>query len=243
MNVSILIPCHNGSPHLAQCLQSALEQDPREVILYNDASTDDSLEIAAAFPQVQVIGGGSSPIGLQAARAALTEAAAGDWLQFLDADDYLLQHKIAAQLSVMQPEEISYCAYNCRRGGQDTKVLPHDPLLKSLALWEFLPQAACLLFPKSIASIARPMDYPTCGDYKFLIDCLKAGYQFRRVDFVGSVYRSSWSANQVTADAIEGYNNRGRVINEIELNFPEWSGTVEIGLRRLEFERSQLNGV
>ena len=49
--VSIVIPCHNAAPWLAQALESALAQtwSPTEIILVDDGSTDESLAIARTF--------------------------------------------------------------------------------------------------------------------------------------------------------------------------------------------------
>ncbi len=57
--VSILIPCHNAAPWLAETLKSALGQTwpNTEVILIDDGSTDDSLVVASQFdhPNLRVI--------------------------------------------------------------------------------------------------------------------------------------------------------------------------------------------
>ncbi len=45
--VSVIIPVHNAGPYLLDCLQSVLNQTyrPLECVLFNDKSSDDSLEI------------------------------------------------------------------------------------------------------------------------------------------------------------------------------------------------------
>ncbi len=101
--VSILIPCYNAAPYLEQSIRSALAQCTTvsaEILLWDDGSTDDSVEIARRFvPQIQVMGDGINRGG-NIARNRLLSSARGDWLQYLDADDLLLPKKIASQLAV-----------------------------------------------------------------------------------------------------------------------------------------------
>jgi glycosyltransferase involved in cell wall biosynthesis len=100
--VSILIPCHNAGPWLAQTLESALAQTwPRtEIILVDDGSDDDSRAVAARFEArgVRIVAQGNR--GASAARNAAISESRGDWLQFLDADDLLAPDKIARQMAV-----------------------------------------------------------------------------------------------------------------------------------------------
>jgi glycosyltransferase involved in cell wall biosynthesis len=103
--VSILIPCHNAAPWLAETLESALAQTwaEKEIILVDDGSTDASLGIARRFEArgVRVIAQANA--GASAARNAAWRASRGAWLQFLDADDLLAPDKIRRQLELAAP--------------------------------------------------------------------------------------------------------------------------------------------
>lgn len=102
--VSILIPCYNAAPFLAETLDSALAQTwPRiEIIVVDDGSTDDSLTVARRFAshKVQVFYGPNR--GAPAARNEALRHAQGDFFQFLDADDLLATDKIARQMATLQ---------------------------------------------------------------------------------------------------------------------------------------------
>lgn len=108
--LSVLIPAHNPGPYLNEALQSVLTQlDARsEVIVFNDASTDqtaaclgewatvasDAATTPEAGPRLRVIH--QTPgVGVSAARNALLQAARGQWLWFLDADDRLRPGAVA----------------------------------------------------------------------------------------------------------------------------------------------------
>lgn len=101
MNFSIVIPCHNAEATILQCLCSAADQSlpPYEIIVVNDASSDSSRQIIEScnIPLHLINANIRSAAG---ARNAGIEAARGQWLAFLDADDvwYRDHLKRAAQL-------------------------------------------------------------------------------------------------------------------------------------------------
>lgn len=91
--VSIIIPVHNGALTLRRCLRSVLRQTWRdiEVLLVNNASTDDSLALcqtfAAADRRVTVMD--TAVPGVSHARNLGLRQARGKYLQFVDCDDWL----------------------------------------------------------------------------------------------------------------------------------------------------------
>src|SRR5262245_42280315 len=94
--VSILIPCYNAERWIAQAIESALAQTgvEKEVIVVDDGSTDRSLDVIRQFDgHIRWETGPNRGGG--ASRNRLLELARGNWLQYLDADDYLLPDKIA----------------------------------------------------------------------------------------------------------------------------------------------------
>lgn len=104
--VSILIPAYNAEKWIRFAIESALGQtySPIEVIVADDGSTDGTLrEIANFGERVKLIAGCHA--GANAARNLLTENAAGEWLQYLDADDYLLPNKIADQMHFVEQND------------------------------------------------------------------------------------------------------------------------------------------
>lgn len=99
--VSILIPCYNAARWLGETLESALAQTwPRcEIILVDDGSTDESLQLARRFETRGVRVLMQANAGAAAARNTAFYAASGQFIQFLDADDLLAPHKIERQLA------------------------------------------------------------------------------------------------------------------------------------------------
>lgn len=93
--ISILIPARDEAANIAQCVRSLLNQqfDPYEVIVLDDESQDETLEILHQLqvesPRLKVIQGKPLPAGWRGKNWAchqLSQAARGDRLLFVDAD-------------------------------------------------------------------------------------------------------------------------------------------------------------
>lgn len=93
MKFSIIIPVYNVAKYLPACLDSIMEQSfaDFEVICVNDGSTDDSLvvleEYAAKFPQLRIVN--QENAGTAAARNHGVMEAKGDYVWFVDSDDWV----------------------------------------------------------------------------------------------------------------------------------------------------------
>ena len=108
MQLSIIIPAYNAAAFLERSIQSALRAGSQvpgqwELLLVDNNSTDDSRAIMEAFerqhPQhIRTLT--ALKQGAPSARNEGLRVATGEWVQFLDADDYLLDTKIAAQLAL-----------------------------------------------------------------------------------------------------------------------------------------------
>jgi GT2 family glycosyltransferase len=86
---SVIIPACNSAATLTRAIESVLAQSwpADEIIVIDDGSTDDTLQLARGFgDQVRVIH--QSNAGVSVARNQGAEVATGDWLAFLDADDW-----------------------------------------------------------------------------------------------------------------------------------------------------------
>lgn len=93
--ISIIVPIYNAENYLQRCLDSLIDQglksDEYEIILVNDGSTDGSQIICESyqkrFSQIQLIT--QTNAGVAAARNKGLEIAIGEYICFVDADDYL----------------------------------------------------------------------------------------------------------------------------------------------------------
>lgn len=113
--ISVLIPTYNRAHLIPKALDSVLQQDfrPLEVLVVDDGSTDDTPRLASSWPPlvryIQKANGGVS-----SARNLGIREAKGDWIAFLDSDDWWEPGKLRAQVQALaaQPD-----ARFCYTGG------------------------------------------------------------------------------------------------------------------------------
>lgn len=92
MTFSIIIPIYNSSPFINTCVNSILKQTYKdfEIILVNDGSTDDSLEVCQKLKecsnQIKIINKKNG--GASSARNEGIKNSIGEYLLFVDSDDY-----------------------------------------------------------------------------------------------------------------------------------------------------------
>jgi glycosyltransferase involved in cell wall biosynthesis len=115
MNISVIIPSYNSSKTLLRCLESVLDQTfpVFEIIVCDDGSDDDSYQIIQKFHYVNIKwidcgrnGGPAIPrnIGILNSK--------GDWIAFLDSDDYWRKDKIEKQVKLINENNFNAICSN-----------------------------------------------------------------------------------------------------------------------------------
>jgi len=230
--VSILIPCYNAERWIEGAIKSALTQDynDTEVIVVDDGSTDNSWGIIEGFgPRIRTER--TSNRGAGSARNYLLELSQGEWLQYLDADDYLLPNKISDQVTILEnisdadliysPEIFEY--HWSKEVVKDIPGIPEprDPWIL-LAKWR-LPQTGAALWRKqSIMDVGGwKEDQPCCQEHELYLRLLKKGKKFIYCTDSGAVYRK-WSDDTICErDQSETYRQRLKIIDEADLYLRE----------------------
>ncbi len=135
--VSIVIPCYNAEMYVREAIESALEQTyPNiEVIVIDDGSTDNSLEIVKSFGDGIRWETGENR-GAAAARNRGLELADGEFIQFFDADDVLMPDKIERCLEAFTPDIDAVFCKNVFFGDHDLAPYP-PPLIYRIARFMF----------------------------------------------------------------------------------------------------------
>lgn len=121
MKLSIVIPMYNVEKYIGKCIESCLEQDvdnnSYEILCVNDGSPDESAELARGFARqhtnIRVIDRPNG--GLSAARNTGIDHAQGEYLFFVDSDDWIKENCLGAiikQLNEEQPDVLAICAAN-----------------------------------------------------------------------------------------------------------------------------------
>ena len=98
--VSVIIPAYNAERHILECVTSVLNQTHKhlEIIIVNDGSTDDTLNILNSIHDNRIILINQENQGCSSAKNTGLKVAKGDYIQYLDADDVLSSDKIENQL-------------------------------------------------------------------------------------------------------------------------------------------------
>lgn len=133
--VSIVMPCYNAAPHLAQSVGSVLAQTAGnwELVVVDDGSSDDSWQelgrLASGEPRIRAFRQANA--GAAAARNHALREARGDYITFLDADDTWhpdFLESMQAALNNTAGHGLAYCGWQNRGlgGGRDAPFVPPD---------------------------------------------------------------------------------------------------------------------
>ena len=203
--VSIIVPVYNAQAYLDQCVKSVLAQTYRDIqlILVNDGSSDGSGahcdRLAAQDSRITVIH--QENAGVSAARNAGLNAAKGEYIGFVDADDWIAPDAYEQALSAMDGCDIAMwdavTVFDDGRTEPDTiSLLNSDQILKKAdwtpqllqymagAVWRCLYRAELLediRFPVGIKlSEDRLFNLQAMGKAK-TVGYLKRGMYYRTI--------------------------------------------------------------
>ena len=125
--VSIIMNCFNGERYLKEAIDSIFAQtvEDWEIIFWDNASTDNSSDIAKSYGNKLRYFSNDITIPLGAARKLALEKAEGEWIAFLDVDDYWFPNKLEKQLDALDRggREHVLCYAGIREIRPDGKVI------------------------------------------------------------------------------------------------------------------------
>lgn len=128
VDVSVVIPAYNAEKYIVDCLNSVVSQTvtPREIIVVNDGSTDETLAIVqkyeAKYSNIKCVS--KKNAGLSEARNTGIQEASSEFIAFLDSDDMWCSGKLEKQLTLFDIANdklgLVYSAYKlCDQEGQE----------------------------------------------------------------------------------------------------------------------------
>ncbi|MBW4562081.1 MAG: glycosyltransferase [Mojavia pulchra JT2-VF2] len=261
--VSIIINCFNQGHYLDRSVKSVLSQTLADIecLIIDDGSKDTTRQVAENLmnidPRVKYFFKENS--GLPSSRNFGAQQAQGEWIQYLDADDWIHEDKIRFQLSYLQDintnEDIVFYS-NYERvfiDEQENIVRSQENIIGSLAtsqliqrllIPDFLTDSPhpCLqqamLLKKSILHRTKfPEHLKALGDRYFAIDILSAGVKFIYTPMIGAYYTKHQSNrtnnwNYMKKYYIAFYEN-------VAKNYPSLKPFFQIGLEYLLEEAIQ----
>lgn len=171
--ISIIVPVYNTEHKIKKCINSIVNQEYKniEIIIVNDGSTDNSLkicnEMANIDSRIMIIN--QDNLGVSAARNIALKKVTGNYVIFVDSDDYLEENSIQNIVNSLEDYDIVSFGYRyiyeCKKINVDFKyndrILNQDEAIKLLllnkifigALWNKVFKRECiekLLFDEDI---------------------------------------------------------------------------------------------
>lgn len=127
--VSIIIPIYNDEKHLKKCIESVMRQSYEniEIILINDGSMDKSIEICQYYVREneRIILLNQKNQGVSTARNNALAICSGEFITFVDADDYLEEDAIEHYLNVQAKKDADLVIADFNWVSKDSKVKNH----------------------------------------------------------------------------------------------------------------------
>lgn len=201
--ISIIVPVYNVEKYLCRCVDSLLNQTCRnlEIILVNDGSTDSSFQICNEYAKKdeRIIVINKSNGGLSSARNAGLDAATGDYIGFVDSDDYV-DVEMYERLLAAIPDQTSISNVMYVRSFEDGRLgksaVPHTTdadisakdYLRELLLHKGDVSACTKLFPKTLIANTRFTEGVLNEDLLFMTALLEKLSVIHFIGFVGYYY-------------------------------------------------------
>lgn len=168
--ISVIIPIYNTSQYLGRCIDSLLNQKYKkiEVILVNDGSTDNSLDICKTYKEIdnRILIVDKANGGLASARNAGLDIAKGDFYGFVDSDDYIhpIMYEDLYNALTDNSADISMCGRTIVRERMKRHLFTlENPVVWSgkeafskILIWDNIDSSACdKLFKKELFNQIR----------------------------------------------------------------------------------------
>ncbi len=112
--ISIIVPIYNEEENLRKCIESLINQTYKEleIILINDGSTDKSKEIIESFKDKRIVAIHKKNTGISDTRNTGIDKSTGDYIMFVDSDDYLELNCIERLIETAEKENSEIVMFN-----------------------------------------------------------------------------------------------------------------------------------
>ncbi len=161
--VTVIVPVYNAEAYIEECLDSLIEQDIGidniEVLIVNDATPDNSINIAQkyidTYPNSMQIIEHKQNQGLGAARNTGWGKAKGKYIAFLDSDDCLDSNVFSLAINKMEIDNaIDIILYAFEYFSESNKQYPRNPSAKLFPLNKTIPQYEIAQYPELIHALS-----------------------------------------------------------------------------------------
>lgn len=128
--VSIIVPVYNVEKYLNACVESIVKQTyaDLEIILVDDGSTDNSGRLCDQWMEEddRIVVIHKKNGGLSDARNVGLDSAAGDWIMFVDSDDFVHQDMVKISLEIAEKNNSDLVAFDCLKVNDECDSVQAD---------------------------------------------------------------------------------------------------------------------
>jgi glycosyltransferase involved in cell wall biosynthesis len=139
MKISVVIPAYNAAPWIGRAIQSVVDQTfpVSEIIVVDDGSNDSTADVVATFNgKVKYVRQTNN--GPSKARNTGMAASSGEWLAFLDADDWWMPNKLHVQYDALKQRPDAILVYTSLLMVKDTGEVMIRQSAPANQLWPLL---------------------------------------------------------------------------------------------------------
>lgn len=221
--VSVIVPVYNVEAYLEQCIHSILQQSYKniELILVNDGSTDKSLEIIQKFQKnySEIVVVNQKNQGLSGARNSGINIAKGEYIIFVDSDDYIDKELVEDAVKRTEETNSDITVFGYKRVQEDGTLIKEVKLKENiLSVNEALSQIlslkispmACNKLYKRALFLDNNIRYPLNKLHEDLGTTYKLIWHTKRVAILPKSYY-----NWVVRDGSITSNTTYRHVNDI----------------------------
>ncbi len=243
--VSIIIPCFNAQRWLAEAIDSCLEQTYRriEIIVIDDCSTDDSMEIIKSYGDKIIWERLTEKRNGSYARNRGLALSKGEYIQFLDADDLILPKKIERQVNFLEETGADVVYGDWRyQGHQDDEVIFLDQIEKPGTQTDILQSllenwwtaVASLFYRRTAVEKSGGWDesLSAAQDRDFFISIVMSGAKVVYQPGCYSIYRRYGNVTVSTASKPRWVENHFNVLQKVEKRLSQQNKQIPINYRR-----------
>lgn len=218
--VSIIIPVYNAEVFLRKCMDSVVNQtyNNLEIICINDGSNDSSKEILEEYAEIdsRILLLNKKNNGVSSARNDGLEICSGDYIMFLDADDYLEKDAVMFCMNLLKRNDIDIIRMNFKKKYKkitlkNKKYFKNDVLL-FYPYMDIVEQiyhndnfcSACLTLIKSQIAKSHSFseDISIGEDFLFFTECMKDSKKM----MISNSYKYNYVLNMNSATMVFNYN-------------------------------------
>lgn len=131
--VSIIIPVYNAEKQIGTCLDSIIQQTYKnlQIILIDDGSTDNSFSMIQEYVKddSRIVCIQQENQGSVSARKRGLDIAVGDYIEFVDADDYIENDTVSELVRIMQDEKVDFVQFGFKTSAGSVLCAEHDNLI------------------------------------------------------------------------------------------------------------------